>query len=262
MAVDGRLCMGLGGLFSFVALILLIMVNVAQINPGKVSRSISMVNMNVSALGASLQQATGDPSVGLFNSTAWTIGQGHGLQPWYSWGLYGVCGYPLNNTFQGGCSNTSLAHAFTPFDVIVNDTPTKYNFPVTYFISNSNGVETFINSGYFTSISHVAFYPLFIATIAVALAFFIGLFRSTATFAIATILIIISAIFVLITNVLWSTMIKKAKTINTVRSNQNIALNITVSQGNGPLILWAVFALLIISLFPYFLVCRTFRRWS
>lgn len=224
-----------------------------------------MVNMNVSALGAALQQATGDPSLGLYNSTNWTIGGAHGLQPWYSWGLYSVCGYPLNNTFQGGCSNTSLAHAFTPFDVIVGDKSPKFNY-VVEFISNSNGVQNFVNSGYFTGLSRVAFYLLFIATIAVAMAFLIGLFRSTATFAIAAILIIISAMFVLISNVLWTTMIKKAKSINSAYSlgaqQQHIPLMITMSQGNAPLMLWAVFALLIVSLFPYMLMCRTFRRWS
>lgn len=238
---------------------------------------------------ASLQQATGDPSVGLFNSTAWTIGQGHGLQPWYSWGLYGVCGYPLNNTFQGGCSNTSLAHAFTPFDVIVNDTPTKYNFPVTYFISNSNGVETFINSGYFTSISHVAFYPLFIATIAVALAFFMSVsFPISISCRLTSFLQWTIQVYRHICDCdhldyyfryicahhqrimvdydkesqdyqhspqRMSSFQRSAYTFAYPElQNQNIALNITVSQGNGPLILWAVFALLIISLFPYFLV--------
>lgn len=53
-------------------------------------------------------------------------------------------------------------------------------------------------------------------------------------------------------------MIKKAKTINSAYSvgaqQQPIPLTITVSQGNAPLMLWAVFALLIVSLFPYMLM--------
>lgn len=109
--------------------------------------------------------------VGLYNSSNYTIGTVGGLQPWYSWGLYSVCGYPLNDSFTGGCSNTSLAHAFTPFETIIEDTPTRFNTPVTFFISNSEGVETFINSGYFRSITRIAFYLLFLATIMVAVAF-------------------------------------------------------------------------------------------
>jgi hypothetical protein len=88
----------------------------------------------------------------------------------YSWGLYAVCGYAYNDTYDGGggCTNTSIAYAFTPFDVIAMDTPPRY--PVALFISNSPGVDAFINSGYFTTLTHVAYYLTLIATIATAVA--------------------------------------------------------------------------------------------
>ncbi|KAG8826254.1 hypothetical protein FRC19_009401 [Serendipita sp. 401] len=260
MRLKGEFCMGLASVFSFVALILLIMVNVGQINPGKASRSISMVNMNISMFGTALQAATGDPPNGLFNSANWTISQNQGLQSIYSWGLYAVCGYNVTERVQGGCSNSSLAHPFTPFDVIVGDTPARFNTPVTYFISNSEGVEKFVNSGYFKTLTHVAFYLLFIATIATGAAFVIGLFKSTVTFVLSTLLVIISAIFVLVSSVLWSTVIKQARTINDVRTNQNLSIGIVIHQGNALYMLWAVFALLVVSTIPYTASCRTFRR--
>lgn len=107
------------------------------------------------------------------NNTNWTIGQGQGLQTVYSWGLYAVCGYLINGTTQGGCSNTSFARPFTPFDVLVDDTPARYRTPVTFFISNSDGVDKFINSNYLTTLTHVAFYLIFIATIATGVALFL-----------------------------------------------------------------------------------------
>lgn len=260
MRLRGEICIGIASLFSLVALILLIVVNVGQINPSKAVRSISMVNMNVSVLGASLQAATGDPSRGLFNNTNWTFGQHEGLQTLYSWGFYAVCGYTVNDTVTGGCSNTSLAHAFTPFDAIVDDTPSRYTNTVTFFISNAMGVDNFINSGYFTTYSRAAFYLLFTATITTAVAFFFGVFKSTVTFLISTFLIIVSAICVLASSILWSTMIRRAKTINTATSSQGIPLGITVQQGNAPYMMWAAFALLLASIIPYAASCCTFRR--
>jgi hypothetical protein len=91
----------------------------------------------------------------------------------YAWGLYSVCGYAYNATYDGGggCTNTSIAYAFTPFEVISNDTPSR--FPVPLFISNSPGVDAFVNSGYFATLTHVAYYLILIATIATAVAFIV-----------------------------------------------------------------------------------------
>ncbi|CCA70651.1 hypothetical protein PIIN_04587 [Serendipita indica DSM 11827] len=260
LRLKGEVCIGVASLFSFVALILLIMVNVGQINPGRVPRSISMVNMNVTALGASLQAATGDPSQGLFNSTDWVLGAGRGLEPLYSWGIYAVCGYNLTNGVQGACSTSSLAYPFTPFEVIINDTPPRFNNTVTFFISNANDVDKFINSSYFKTITNVAFYLIFIATIATAVAFFIGIFKTTVTFVLSALLAMISAIFILAASILWSTIIRQAKTINDARSNQGISVGINVQQGNAPYMLWAAFALLVASIVPYTASCCTFRR--
>lgn len=190
----------------------------------------------------------------------------------------------MNGTTQGGCSNSSFAHAFTPFEVLVDDTPARYRTPVTFFISNSNGVDKFINSNYLTTLTHVAFYLIFIATIATAVALFLyaelyqsslstdvsysGVFKTTVTFVLSTMLVSISAIFILVSSILWSTVIRHAKSINDAQSvsqaclrpflktdnleqSQNIPVGITVDQGNAPYMLWATFALLVASIVPY-----------
>lgn len=181
----------------------------------------------------------------------------------YSWGLYSVCGYFYNATFDGGggCTNTSIAFAFTPFDVILSDTPSRFNTPVAPFITNSQGVDDFINSGYFTTFTHAAYYLILVATIATALALIIGVWRYTATFVISTLLVVIAAIFLLVSSILWSTVIRQAKSINDVRSSQGIPLGIEVQQGNAPYMVWAAFALLVASIIPYGISCCTFRRY-
>jgi len=262
-AIKGKHCLGLGALFTFTALILLIFVHVGQVNPGKVPSSISMVYMNVSALGAALQSATGDPSTGLYNTDNRTIGMNQGLQYIYLWGLYSVCGYYYNATFDGGggCTNTTIANAFTPFNAILEDVPPRYN-TVNFFISNSGGVDTFTNSGYFTTFTHAAYYLILIATIATAVALIVGLWRYTATFVISTILVVLSAIFLLAASILWETVIRQAKSINDARSgSNNIPVGITLQQGNAPYMLWAAFALLVASIIPYGISCCTYRRY-
>ena len=45
-----------------------------------------------------------------------------------------------------------------------------------------------------------------------------GIWRYTATFVISTLLVVLAAIFLLISSILWSTVIRQAKSINDVRS--------------------------------------------
>jgi len=128
-----------------------------------------------SAFGAALQAATGDPSPGLYNETAVSLGSASGLRVQYAWGFYTVCAY-TTDPVQGSCSNSTFAHPFAPFAVLSSELPVRYQTSATFFISNAPGVEDFINSSYFTTLTQVSFYLLFLGTITSAAVFVLNLF--------------------------------------------------------------------------------------
>jgi len=259
MRVRGEFCVGSASVLCFTALILLIVANVAQINPSSVPRSIAMATMNVSAFGAALQAATGDPSPGLYNETAVSLGSASGLRVQYAWGFYTVCAY-TTDPVQGSCSNSTFAHPFAPFAVLSSELPVRYQTSATFFISNAPGVEDFINSSYFTTLTQVSFYLLFLGTITSAAVFVLGLIKTSITFVLATFLALLASVCVLIPAVLWTVMVNKASTINSVESSQGVPLEIYVSGGAARLLLWAAFALLAVSTIPYLISCSTYRK--
>ncbi|KIM33651.1 hypothetical protein M408DRAFT_158367 [Serendipita vermifera MAFF 305830] len=160
--IKGEHLLRFGALLIFAAFILLIFVHVGQVNPGHVARSLSMLldkhgciqtwvssctfftdNVRV-CYSATLQALTGDPFPGLYNSEIHSIGNSEGLQITYSWGLYSVCGYTYNATWdsRGTCTKSSIGHGFAPFDTITHDVPLQYSNAVVSLISNSGGSTT------------------------------------------------------------------------------------------------------------------------
>jgi len=178
-----------------------------------------MATMNVSAFGAALQAATGDPSPGLYNETAVSLGSASGLRVQYAWGFYTVCAY-TTDPVQGSCSNSTFAHPFAPFAVLSSELPVRYQTSATFFISNAPGVEDFINSSYFTTLTQVSFYLLFLGTITSAAVFVLGLIKTSITFVLATFLALLASVCVLIPAVLWTVMVNKASTINSVEKSR------------------------------------------
>ena len=181
-----------------------------------------------------LQTATGDPSPGLYNETAVTIGSASGLHVQYAWGFYCVCAYTADPV-QGSCSNSTFAHPFAPFAVLSSELPARYQTSATFFITNAPGVQDFINSNYFTTLTRVSFYLLFLGTITSAAVFVLcvghfkldssltksgssGLIKTSITYVIATFLALLASVCILIAAVLWTVMVNKASTINGVAS--------------------------------------------
>ena len=101
----------------------------------------------------------------LYNTTDHApLGQSLGLRHEYRWGLYGYCAYILEPSTHGQCSNVTFASPWTPFETIRSDIPSNYFVQTNEFI-----IEPLRDSPYLGTLSHVAFYLIFMATLATIL---------------------------------------------------------------------------------------------
>lgn len=261
-ALKGDHILRCGALLIYVALILLVLVHIGQVNPDGVARSISIINMNVSNLGTALQAGTEYSSTGLYNSENRSIGVNEGLHTIYSWGLYSVCGYTSNATWDSGgaCTTSSIAHSFGPFDAILQDVPLQYGNVVAWLILNAGRTTKFTNSGYFEALTQTAYYFILIATVFTWIALGMCIWKTTATLLFTNLFLISSAISCLISSRIWSAVISEARNINDIRIAQGTSIGIVIEQGNALNILWAAFTLMVVALLPYQISWRTYRR--
>ncbi|KIJ68686.1 hypothetical protein HYDPIDRAFT_37127 [Hydnomerulius pinastri MD-312] len=250
----GEFCIAGASFLSFVALLLLIFVHVGQINTSTVPHGISMATVNVSGYGEALFKAFSDPIQGLYtNDSTAPLGQRTGLRDQYEFGLYSYCAYV--NSSAGQCSNHTIAERFEPYSIITSDMLLNYSQYSDYIFANTN----FMNSSYLGYNSHVAYYFLLLGTIFAALSLFTGVLRKTFLFFLSATLSVVAALFVLVGAAIWTAIIKKAETVNSMTLAQGIISGIEVSYGSGIYLTWAAFACLAASIVPYMISCCTFR---
>ena len=108
--------------------------------------------------------------MGLYNADNTSIGVNEGLKTTYFWGLFSLCGYFRNATFNGGGEcQSSIASPPTPFEVISNDAPQRYGALVNFYFSSFDGINDYNSSNHFTSFAHAAFVLTLIAIISTGL---------------------------------------------------------------------------------------------
>ncbi|KAK7064571.1 actin cortical patch SUR7/pH-response regulator pali [Favolaschia claudopus] len=252
----GEVCVGAASILSLTSLLLLIFVHVSQINTSSVPRGIDMVKINASAYGAALHEAVFDPIDFLYtNDSSAPLQAGAGLRQFYLFGLYSHCGYV--NSSAGICSNSSVQNQFTPYAALTTDMAQNYT-DITNFIL---GGTSFADSDSLGHSSRAAYWMLLLGTICAALALITGIPKSSWTFFFSTLIAIIGSIFLLIGATIWTVMIKKTQSINSVvlRVDPPIPVGIDVSIGKGLYMIWAAFVTLLISVIPYMVSCCTFR---
>ncbi|KAN0100857.1 Actin cortical patch SUR7/pH-response regulator PalI [Tylopilus felleus] len=252
--MKGEYCIAGASFLSFAALLLLIFVHVGQIDTSTVPHGISMAIVNVSGYGEALNLTFEDPIQGLytFNSSS-PLGQGAGIRQQYEFGLYSYCAYV--NSSAGQCSGHTIAARFQPYTTITSDMLQNYSQYTASIFVNS----TLINSSYLGTNTHVAYYFLLFGTIFTALSLFTGILRSTVLFLVSTSMSILSAIFILIGAAIWTAIVKKAESVNTMQLRQGILSGIEVSYGNGVYLSWAAFVCLFAATIPSMISCCTFR---
>ncbi|KAH9486671.1 hypothetical protein JR316_0000736 [Psilocybe cubensis] len=253
----GELCIGFASILSFASVILLIFVHVGQINTSTVPRKISMVKVNMTGYGSTIETIT-FPNIGttsgLYTNNASAPLNAHaGLRQFYDFGLYSYCGYVDVN--DGICGNHTAGEKYTPFDIIQSDLGTNFSV-LTAAIVPTN---TFRDASYLGKSSKAAYWMILLGTICAALALLTGVAKNNLTFFVSAVFSALGSLLLLIAASIWTVMIKKSQIINTSLTPTNVPLNIVVSEGTGLFLTWAAFACLIVSVVPYMVSCCTYR---
>ncbi|PVF97816.1 hypothetical protein CPB86DRAFT_759578 [Serendipita vermifera] len=250
--IRGTHCLAIGAFCSIVSLVLQIAIHVSQASVHAGS-SIAMVKLNLESLKQDMRVVFGNSSIGddLYNTTQGApLGQSLGLRHEYRWGLYGHCAYILTPESSGVCGNHTFAASWTPFETLRADIPPQYFVQVNEFI-----IEPIRRSPTLGTVSHVAFYLIFLATLATILVIPLGIIRTTLTFLIAAVLSITSALALLIAAAMWTSIVSLVQATNRTRTG------IVADFGQGIWLTWAAFAFSLTSVLPYVISSRTFRRY-
>ncbi|PPQ67412.1 hypothetical protein CVT25_005991 [Psilocybe cyanescens] len=245
----GELCIGFASILSFASVILLIFVHIGQINTSTVPRKISMVKVNMTGYGSTIETITfpnTDTTSGLYtNNSSAPLNAQAGLRQFYDFGLYSYCGYVTGG--EGICGNHTAGQKYTPFDIIQSDMATNFSVLNAAIIPEN----TFRDSSYLGKSSKAAYWMILLGTICAALALLTGVAKNNLTFFVSAIFSALGSLLLLIAASIWTVMIKKSQVINTSLTPTNVPLNIIVSEGNGLFLTWAAFACLIVSVVPY-----------
>ncbi|KZT52773.1 hypothetical protein CALCODRAFT_501900 [Calocera cornea HHB12733] len=256
--VKGPVVIGIAQGLSLIAVILLIFAHVGQINTSKLPSSLSMVSMNVTNFASCLENSTGDPFPGMYQANASApLGLHMGLRDTYSWGFFSYCASVVTNVTAVQCTNHTFGYRFTPLDTMLSD-----------ILSNSSTISQFTipqttqftNNDYLGNLSNVGFYLVFIGTICALLGTVLAIKHHRITFAIAMSLIIVSIVLVLAGSALWTTVVQSAMQINTTTAAGGSCLGISLSHGTSLWLIWAAFAILVVSLVPYVISFVSYDR--
>ncbi|KAJ7693647.1 actin cortical patch SUR7/pH-response regulator pali [Mycena rosella] len=254
----GEICVGSASFLAFTSLLLMIFVHVSQINTSAVPRGISLVKINVSDYGAAVHVAIFDPVDHLYtNDSSAPLEFGAGLRQFYLFGLYSHCGYV--NTSAGTCTNKTVQNEFQPYAALTSDMLQNYT-DLTNFLLGGTAFEDSTDS--LGGSSRAAYWMLLLGTICAALALLTGVAKNNFTFFISTALAIVGAILLLIGASIWTAMIHKAQSINSVMIGppaSPVLAGIVVSVGPGLFMIWAAFVALFASVVPYMVSCCTYR---
>ena len=82
-----------------------------------------------------------------------------------------------------------------------------------------------------------------------------GVLRKTYLFFASASLAVLSAMFILIGAAIWTSLVKKTESINTMQIAQGVTSGMSISYGSGIYISWAAFACLLAAVVPYMSMC-------
>ncbi|KZP00761.1 hypothetical protein CALVIDRAFT_211940 [Calocera viscosa TUFC12733] len=256
--VKGPVIIGVAQGLSLIAVILLVFAHVGQINTSKLPSSLSMVSMNVTSFASCLENSTGDPFPGMYQPNASApLGEHLGLRDIYSWGFFSYCASVVTNTTVIQCTNHTFGYRFNPLDAMLSD-----------ILSNSSTISQFTipqttqftNMTYLGNLSNAGFYLIFVGTLCAFLATVLAIKHHRLTFAISMSFLIASIVLVLAGSALWTTIVQGAMQINMTPAAGGSCLGIAVSHGTSQWLIWAAFAVLVLSLPPYVISFVSYDR--
>jgi len=256
--VKGPVVIGIAQTLSLIAVVLLVFAHVGQINTTKLPSSLGMVSMNVTNFAACLANSTGDPFPGMYQSNASApLGEHLGLRDIYSWGFFSHCTYVVSNVTDGQCTNNTFGYRFTPLDTMLSDilsnssTISQFTIPLTTQFTNSDALG---------SLSSAGFYLIFVGMLCAFVATVLAIKHHRVTFAMAMSFDIFAIVLVLVGSAIWTSLVQGAMQINTTTAAGGSCLGISLSHGTSQWLIWAAFALLVLSLVPYVISFVSYDR--
>ncbi|KAF5323511.1 hypothetical protein D9611_005817 [Ephemerocybe angulata] len=262
MRLRGELCIGAASVLSFISLLLLIFVHVAQINTSNVPRKLYMAELNVSGYGRALEFALKNPIYGLYtNNASAPLALEAGLRQTYRFGLYSRCAY-INET-AGNCNDHTTGQQFQPLLAISSDVPNNYSFISRNFL-DSVKFNGFGNSKYTGQSTKAAYWMILLGTVCAALALLTGILKNNYTFLISTLFSVAGSFLLLIGASIWTVVVKRTEDVNGRTLVSDVTggtelLGITMTLGPALSLLWGAFGALLLSVIPYMISCCTWR---
>ncbi|EST09976.1 Actin cortical patch SUR7/pH-response regulator PalI [Kalmanozyma brasiliensis GHG001] len=243
------LCVGLGGFFSFAAVVLCVFANIGQLSNNVVTRNIRYVSVDTRGLGDALSRA-GQSNTNIFaQDQSSPVGQGNGIKDDYQWGLYNYCAGEVNGDSRS-CSQRNFGFEFLPADAVLSDTPQGDRQTLQNFLPES----TFRDSGYLGRFSKAAMYLIFIGSCLALIAWVAGLLSHRFAFLGAAFIALLSALALGVGAALLTAIYVKTKA-----SIDNANFGITIHYGNALWITWAAVLAVALSIVPYIISCCTGR---
>ncbi|GAA6058381.1 hypothetical protein JCM3770_006103 [Rhodotorula araucariae] len=266
-------CAGLGLVFSFAAVILLVFSEVAQINSDLIPRHLRIVHIDTAGLGVALASAAKQSALALAGANFTDIyapaavGEGYyvkatgqathaGLYRGYEWGLWSYCATQGDlGAPRSYCYTRSIHPRFQPAQVLVEDIPAEYADLLQTVLPDN----VFTADNYLGEYTQAATYLLMAGALATALAALIGLFARRGAFVLGAVLSIVAFVGLFIGATIWTVIVARARSAINDATTAGTDVGLTVEFGNALWIAWAATALMLLSVLPFSIACCTGR---
>lgn len=244
-------CASLGTFLSLAAVVLTIFVSISQIRPNQtVPRHVRMALIDTTGFGQAVVTASGGN--GGVPADFYGSGNGAGLRPYYSIGVWASCAAGTVDGTADYCSDPSFGNYLALPDIIVADVPQQYQNAASNVIPQS----TFTASGYLRNFTRAAFYLIFIGAILAGISLFISIAAERFAWLLGAIAALLSGVSLAAAAIIWTIMIVKLRgAVNNATVGAGTPLGITVSYGVALWLLWAAAGAMLVATLPFLLAC-------
>ncbi|BGP43949.1 hypothetical protein JCM10450v2_008161 [Rhodotorula kratochvilovae] len=266
-------CAGLGLLFSFAAVILLVFTEITQINSDLIPRHLRIVSIDTSGLGVALASAAKSAAPALAGGNfseiyaPQSVGEGYfvkptgaaphaGLYRGYEWGLWSYCATQGDlGAPRSYCYTRSIRPGFQPAQVLVEDVPEQYAELLKTVLPDN----VFTADNYLGQYTQAATYLIMAGALSATIAALIGLFARRGAFVLGALFSIVGFLGLFIGCTIWTVIVARARSAINDATSEGTDVGIMLEYGNGLWIAWAATGLMLASVLPFSIACCTGR---
>ncbi|GAA5882289.1 hypothetical protein JCM3774_003358 [Rhodotorula dairenensis] len=268
-------CAGLGIVFAWAALILMIFGQVGQVGTSVFPRHVRVFAIDTAGVAKALESAARQSGVSIADAGNFSdvystqpVGEGYftkganeslhsGLRQTYEWGLWSYC---ATNGDLGAARSYCVASSVQnggvdPAAVLLEDVPAKYSD----LLQSVLPAEVFKMSDSLDFYTNRASVVILAATVTAGIAALLGLCAHRGGFLVAAVLQVVAALCLSAGLGMYQVLYSEASTAIDHATAQGVDIGIALAYGNGLAILWAANALLYLSIVPYVVACCTGR---